>query len=79
MNIKYLIIQLLGTKEPLDTVEKLKKKVKLCENYFEVYNKVNPGYSKWRGRIMEHLSSSSMKLCQCLLDRVNIDVFSWIP
>jgi hypothetical protein len=71
MNVKLVIIQLLGTREKLDTLEKIKRKMELCQNYIEVYSKVcGGGYAKWRGRILEHLSGCTIKLNQMMLEKV---------
>ena len=62
MNVKLVISQQLGTKVALDTTEQIRRKLELCQNYLEVYDKVSQGYTKWRGRLMEQLSSAEIKL-----------------
>ena len=62
MNVKLVISQQLGTKVPLDTTEQIRRKLELCQNYLEVYDKVSQGYTKWRGRLLEQLSSAEIKL-----------------
>ena len=62
MNVKLVISQQLGTKVALDTTEQIRRKLELCQNYLEVYDKVSQGYTKWRGRLMEQLSSAEIKM-----------------
>ena len=62
MNVKLVISQQLGTVVPLDSLEKIHRKLELCQNYMEVYDKVSQGYTKWRGRLLEQLSSAEIKL-----------------
>ena len=70
MNVKLIIVQLLGTLEDLDSLEKLKRKHELCLDYMKVYDKVSPGYTKWKGRILEHLSSATVQLNRRLFEEV---------
>jgi len=62
MNVKLVISQQLGTRMALDTTEQIRRKLELCQNYLEVYDKVSRGYTKWRGRLMEQLSSAEIKM-----------------
>ena len=40
------------------------RKVAFCHEYLTVYGKVDPGYTKWRGRILEQLVGAELLLCQ---------------
>lgn len=62
MNVKLLLIQLYGTREKLECVQKVQRKLDLCENYLQVYTKVDPGYTRWRGRVLEEMSSCYLQL-----------------
>jgi uncharacterized protein (DUF3820 family) len=37
--------------------EFLKLKIDLIENYLDVFSRVDPGYTTWRGRILEEYAS----------------------
>ena len=69
-NVKLVIVQLLSTREKLDTLEKIKRSLELCENYLKVYDKVSPGYTKWRGHLLELQSSATLKLSETLHEKV---------
>ena len=64
MNVKLVIIQLLSTRDLLDTVDKINRSLELCDNYLDVYTKVSPGYAKWRGHILELKSKAMLKLAE---------------
>ena len=38
--------------------ELLQRKLDLCENYLHVYTKVDPGYTRWKGRILEEMAGT---------------------
>jgi len=64
MNVKLVVIQLLSTRDLLDTLDKINRALELCDNYLEVYGKVCPGYAKWRGHIVELKSKATLKLAE---------------
>ena len=64
MNVKLIIVQLLSTREKLDSPDKIKRTLELCSGYLEVYDKVSQGYTKWRGHILELQSAATLKLHQ---------------
>ena len=70
MNVKLVVIQLLSTRDLLDTVEKINRSLELCDNYLDVYTKVCPGYAKWRGHILELKSKATLKLAEYSKDEV---------
>ena len=62
MNVKLVVIQLLSTRDMLDTVDKINRSIELCDNYLDVYTKICPGYAKWRGHILELKSKATLAL-----------------
>ena len=71
MNVKLIIVQLLSTREKLDSLEKTQRSIELCENYLQVYDKVSQGYTKWRGHIRELQSSATLKQYEILNEKVH--------
>ena len=59
MNIKRSLVYIYGNKEPfndpLKDIKKISRKLELCQNYLEVYSKVDVGYSAWRGKLLEEM------------------------
>ena len=59
MNIKRSLIYIYGNKEkfsdPVKDIEKISRKLDLCQNYLEVYSKVDIGYTSWRGKLLEEM------------------------
>jgi len=47
-----------------EKMENIQRSVELCENYIEVYEKISPGYTKWRGHILELQSAALLKKSQ---------------
>lgn len=45
-------------------MENIQRAVELCENYVGVYEKISPGYTKWRGHILELQSAALLKKSQ---------------
>ena len=64
MNVKLVIIQLLSSDKENEKMENIQRSVELCENYIEVYEKISPGYTKWRGHILELQSAALLKKSQ---------------
>ena len=63
MNVKLVIIQLLSSDQE-ENLERIEKAVSLCENYVQVYEKISPGYTKWRGHVLELQSAALLKKSQ---------------
>lgn len=74
MNVKLIIVQLLSTREKLDSLDKIKRTLELCNNYLEVYDKVSRGYTKWRGHILELQSSAVLKQHEILSEQVSCSI-----
>ena len=57
MHVKRILIHLYGNKEKFDAndMAAVSRKLRLCQNYIEVYSKVEEGYSAWRGRLLEEM------------------------
>ena len=68
MDVKRVLIQLYGSRPDLRlkdlSVEQLERKLSMCRNYVDVYDKVDSGYSKWRGRVLEELSGPMVLLAK---------------
>ena len=64
MNVKLVIIQLLSSDQENEKMENIQRAVELCENYVGVYEKISPGYTKWRGHILELQSAALLKKSQ---------------
>ena len=64
MNVKLVIIQLLSSDQENEKMENIQRAVELCENYIGVYEKISPGYTKWRGHILELQSAALLKKSQ---------------
>ena len=76
MKIKRTLIQLYGNQDKLilpDDLPKIRRKIELCQNYLEVYTKVDQGYSSWRGKVLEELVGPLMLQNKHLLENNLID------
>lgn len=81
MKIKRTLIQLYGNKNKFelpDDLPKIRRKIELCQNYLDVYSKVDEGYSAWRGKVLEELVSPMMLQSQYLLQSNLIDKAAYI-
>ena len=64
MNVKLVILQLLCSNQENENLENIERALQLCENYVGVYEKISPGYTKWRGHILELQSAALLKKSQ---------------
>ena len=81
MKIKRTLIQLYGNKNKFELPEdlpKVRRKIELCQNYLDVYTKVDDGYSAWRGKVLEELVSPMMLQSQYLLQNNLMDKESYV-
>lgn len=66
MNIKRVLIQLYGNRTKFadlpDPVDQIERKLELCQNYLDVYSKVDDGFTSWKGRLLEEMSGPSLLL-----------------
>ena len=76
MHIKRNLIQLYGNREKFDIKTDLKnivRKLELCQNYIDVYSKVDNGYSAWKGKVLEEMVGPYMLYNKHLLNERQID------
>ena len=76
MNVKRTLIQLYGNREQFQLPQDLTKicrKLELCQNYISLYIKVDPGYSSWRGKVLEEMVGPFMLYNKYLLQNGEID------
>ena len=65
MNVKLVILQLRSSdNEENESLENVDRALELCENYVQVYEKISPGYTKWRGHVLELQSAALLKKSQ---------------
>lgn len=68
MDITRVLIQLYGSLPGMRlkdlSSERLSRKAKMCQEYLHTYNRVDTGYSKWKGRIYEEYVGPIMILAQ---------------
>ena len=43
------------------TMKQLDRKIKLCQDYMSVMDVVEPGYSPWRGRMLEEVAKAKVE------------------
>ena len=81
MKIKRTLIQLYGNKEKFKLPEdlpKIQRKIELCQDYLEVYSKVDEGYSAWRGKLLEEFVGPLMLQSKYLLQNNEVDMENYV-
>ena len=77
MNVKRSLIYIYGNKEklndPVKDVEKIARKLELCQNYLDVYSKVDVGYTSWRGKLLEEMVNPLLLLNKIKLNNGTIN------
>ena len=77
MNIKRALIYIYGNKQPfndpLEDTQKISRKLELCQNYLNVYSKVDVGYTSWRGKLLEEMVNPLLLLNKIKLNNGTID------
>ena len=75
MNVKLVILQLRSSdNEENESLENVDRALELCENYVQVYEKISPGYTKWRGHVLELQSAALLKKSQLQVKFLVLDI-----
>ena len=84
MNVKLVILQLRSAdNEENESLENVDRALELCENYVQVYEKISPGYTKWRGHVLELQSAALLKKSQlqvkpsCKSSQTFVNFYFW--
>lgn len=77
MDIKRVLIQVYGSLPGYTlnklSIEQIERKLELCRNYIAVYGPIDPGFTKWKGRILEEMIGPLLILSKTKSENNEID------